>query len=326
MAVLSILGALLGAGGSIAGGILSKPEDPKTILPPFFNAGSDPLSALNALDVMASQGVFAPSSILSQAGPLQQAIQQFAGTTPLGGRNRDRSRRAQAIADFMAGRSTSAANAIAQAGGFGSVREAHQAQQQFKESIGPRLRNLQEIASLSRGRSLDVSRQLSSLTRGLRPLDFESLRESEEQRLQRDLGQRQTDLLRQANVGGFNPGRGLEGIQSLRSDAGTQAITNAIQILSGQTGAIGQQANLLQLLDPTNRAQSLAPGIIQQRTPQMTGQPQVIQGQVDPFGAAVASAAQQIGGTVASIPALRQSQETQNLLHQLLIQGSKPTV
>lgn len=324
MAVVSILGALIGAGGSIAGGALSQPEEPEVFLPPTFDPSTDPLSAFNALDILASQGVFAPGAILESAGPLQQAVQRFQAQIPLGGRNRDRSRRQQDIADFLAGRSTPGANAIATFAGFSSALEAQQAQREFEQNVLPRLNNLEEIANLSRRRSLDVSRQLADLTAGFRPLDFESLRQGETRRLERGFEDRQQEILRQANVGGFNPGGALEGLEQSREDIDLSAITNAIGLLSGQAGAVGQQVGLLEALNPANRAQQLTPGVQQFRIPQSIGAPTVFQPQTDPFGAAVSSAAQQLGGGLIAAGQQNQSNQRFDQLLTLLQNQNRP--
>lgn len=326
MAIVSILGALIGAGGSIAGGVLSQPEEPEVFLPPIFDPSSDPLVALNTLDLLASQGVFAPESVLSQAGPLQQAVQAFSGTTPTGGRNRDRGRRDQAIAEFLAGQDTAGADIIARAGGFGSVREAHEAQAQFEAALGPRLNNLREIADLSRRRSLDSNRQLTDLVAALRPLDFESVREGEQARIGRELDERRTEALRSANAAGFNPAGALEAIEELRGDSELDAITRAINVLGGQVQANTGQAALLQALDPANRSQSLAPALLPFRIPRVTASPGVVQPATDPFGAAVASAAQQAGGGLISAAGQQRSDDRFNQLLELERNRNKPAV
>lgn len=335
MAVVSILGALIGAGGSVAGGLLSQPEQPDVLLPPTFDPSSDPLTALNALDILASQGVFAPDSILSQAGPLQQAIQRFQAQTPLGGRTRDRGRRQRTIQAFLDPSSEAArmdpdaraaAEAIAVAGGFRSVQEAHQAQQQFEQSVLPRLQSLEEIAGLSRMRGLDVQRQLAEITKGFSPLDFESLLQGQTRRLERGFDERENEILRQANTAGFNPGGQLRGLEQRREDIDLAAITNAIGLLSGQSGAIGQQIGILEALNPSNRAQNLTPGVQQFRIPQSIGAPTVFQPQTDPFGSAVASASQILGGGLISAGQQNQSNQRFDQILQLMQRGSGPGV
>jgi hypothetical protein len=77
MAIGAILAALLGAGGSIAGGLLSErgsQQQTKTQTPPSRDPFSDPVTAAASFDVLSNLGIVDPT-VLYAAGPLQRAIQ-----------------------------------------------------------------------------------------------------------------------------------------------------------------------------------------------------------------------------------------------------------
>lgn len=75
-AVLGILGGLLGAGGSVAGGLLSQPSTGAPGQNPTFNPASDPLTAFATLNALAQFGQFDPS-VVQVSSPLQRAIEQL---------------------------------------------------------------------------------------------------------------------------------------------------------------------------------------------------------------------------------------------------------
>lgn len=285
-------GALLSAGGTVAGGILSKPDDPKQVLPQGFNPASLPLNALSTLDLLASLGLFSPESVLPQAGPLQQVVNQFRANVPA------TFRYPNGVKDFLAGKDSAGARLVARQGGFNSVAEAHAAQAQFDQNIAPRLAELQQIATLSGSRQVDVERQLREIAAN--PLSLTGIRDAELARLNRQLDERQTSALRSASTGGFNPGRQLEGIENLRSDADLDALTRAVSLLAGQ----GQSIQNLNALNPANRAQQFGVNVTGQSAPQFS-QAGFFPQTPDPFAASVAQASNQFGGTISSLGLLQ---------------------
>jgi hypothetical protein len=72
----AIAAGLLGAAGSIGGGLLSSggSQSVKTQQPPSRDPFSDPLTAAASVDTLLNLGIYDPS-ILATAGPLQRAIQ-----------------------------------------------------------------------------------------------------------------------------------------------------------------------------------------------------------------------------------------------------------
>jgi len=190
-------------------------------------------------------------------------------------------------------------NQIITNAGYGSAEELFRAEREYQAQVAKQNEQFQDIAGLSAERRGLVERALTNMAR--QPLDLNSLRAAELTRLSRQLDERQTETLRAAATGGYNPGGALQKIEQLRSDADLDALTRAVGYLSGQAQSISN----LSALNPANRAQSLSPSVLQFRQPSLTGAPQYIQGQANPFGAAVAGASNQLGGTVSSLGLLQ---------------------
>lgn len=286
-----IAGSVIGAGATVGGALLSRPKNQKSSPGTSFNPASDPLTTFNMLDLLASQGIGNPGASIELSGPIQQAINAYSARTPVS----DVARK-----NLLRGKSGGpGSEAIAKAAGYANVAELFAAQKQWEEDIAPRLAELRQIATLSGSRQVDVEKALRNLASG--PLDLNALREAELVRLNRDLDTRQTQALRSASAGGFNPGGALEGIERLRNDADLEALTRAVGYLQGQ----GQSIQNLQALNPANRAQQFGPGATQFRLPNVSS-PNFAPQTVNPFGAAVASAGQQLGGTLSTLALLNQ--------------------
>lgn len=304
-------GAAVSAGGSIAGGLLSQPNDPDVFLPPTFNPQSNPLLAANTFDLLASQGFLNPS-VLAQAGPLAQAREawraqprqgvdagQFsaATTNSLQGAFLKFQRNGRLPTWLRAGSQDPRAEGVRQiARNFGmSVEQLFAAETQYQQQVEQATGRFGEIASLSGDRRLEVERQLMELV-GDGRLNVQDLREQELVRLNRDLDEQEDDLLRRSNQR-FNPGRGLEGINDARTDADLIALTRALGLLQGEA----QSANTLQSLNPGNRAQAFGPSVVGSSTPQVLPGGAVINQGQDPFGAAVAQAGNTLGSGISNL-------------------------
>lgn len=304
-AVVGLAGAAIGAGGSVAGAYLSRPDQPKSYLPPSFSPAANPLEAINLADLLASQGYYQPAGTFGNAGPLQQAIQAFRATPFKGGAGPAFITNLQNLYNnFAAGGHDpnsipsaggnfflQGANQVANAGGFGDYASLFAAQKQYEDSVSQQNPELQQIANLNAQTRLASIQGLNQIAQN--PLDFNSIRDQELARINRQLDLQQTSMLRAASTGGYNPGGGLTGIAQLRQSADLDAISRAVGALQGQSQSIAN----LNALNPANRAQQLGPGVLANQVPSIFGQQQFVNQVQNPFGAGVAQGANILGGT-----------------------------
>ena len=291
--VSGILSGVLGGAGSAVGGIFGGSETKPTVQTQFSGLparpGTDPLVAITSFDAMLSLGILDPT-ILTRASPLAAAIAEMsrAGFAPIGVHKRainlinafemfrtdpdaffeeavrDPNLSSNiGLARFIK-RGTPAQLAL-------TVMELFQEEVAFRQRIEPILAKAQTTADEVFGARLDARSQLARLAIDLPDASaeaVETLQQQEEERLTRDINrisdEQRTDALKQAQFGGFNPGRIVGDIEEQRGrflvDADVEARRRAIELITGQQTTAQNEMNLLQqfLGQPQQQAQAIS--------------------------------------------------------------------
>lgn len=319
----TILAGLLGAGGSIAGGALSQPENDRAetakirgsgILSTIPQLQQDPIAAILLATQLANLGVVQPS-LLQNAGPLNQTINALRASGrfnvsqifDIERKLREAFDLVQSGADipntkamrrlFLEGGSRSFNLALNEAG-FGSIEDLIAAEQDYQQQVAPILSNLESFQQAGLERSQLINDALLNLTQSAAAgSDLESLKAAERERLQREIVERRREALQQGNVGGFNPSGTLEALADQETDADLIALQRALALAQGELGVQNNTLALLTGLDPTsiNPATTFQPA-----SPVVAG---ISQTGTNPggFGTGVANAGLILGDLVGSL-------------------------
>lgn len=268
---VGVLGALLGAGGSVAGGILGS-KSSVDVGSAVDRPISYPLNAAATLQSLALLGGPLNLNTILQASPMNQVLNAGqARPVSRGSERKGRARLQRSVELFIQAReagSTQTAREILvpqradpgmdqvfALGGFLGLDDFMEAEYQFRKNA-PRI--LAEVEGV-RDRNLQISK-LSQEARisALGSADVDELRNAEEARLLRDIELRRPELLAAANAGGFNPAGGLEQLERARSDSSLDALVRALGLAQGNLGVAQQAASL----DPNLIGLGVAPSIL----------------------------------------------------------------
>lgn len=321
----TILGALIGAGGQIGGGLLSQEgqEDGRAELAKIRGSGllvtnpvalQDPILAAVYAQALGQLGIVQPS-LIENARPINQVVNQARASgrfsvSMLGARTRPFE---EAIALIESGvsfddpriarlTSRNQGGWILLEGGFEAgpegLRKLLEADREYLDQVGPIVQNLEAIRSAGLERTGLVNEALLSLTQqAAAGSDFDALREAERVRLQREIEDRRRSALSTANFGGFNPGRALEDISELETDADLVATERATSLALGEQGVLSNALALLNALNPANIAPPTA-GVPTPGQAVLTG---ASGGGSGAAGAGVSGGATTIGNTISSL-------------------------
>lgn len=270
---LLIAGAL-GAGGSIAGGLLARPEE-QDMLIAGYSPQADPLLAALSADALLGLGSV-DSGIMRQSAPfaqienaarqtggftddsirhLQQGLAELQGSPLTGARIGDQ----QMIQSYknLNGRQMFAVRRAAALAGYDGIEgllsaqvEYEREQKDYEDKIEPyREETLQgRLAALA-----GISRILKDFPTASNA-DIDTLTADVQSQLQRDISRLFSDerekLLEQANTGGFNPGAALGRLmeQETIQQANTKldALTQALTLLGGRQSLASNALGSLQ--------------------------------------------------------------------------------
>lgn len=325
---MALLGAaLIGAGGTLGAAAMGGAGDPQpseSVFGPFGGPEGDPLTGAAALELMTQFGVTDPSilrTIVQESSPLSQAWNNLSPQLPIDEfgsfakavaglqKNIDRIVAGEELSEqeLFKGTNLNILRNLAGAAGL-SVNEMVQTEIDFRRTIPDQIAALQEAAGgLGQARRDIMARQSAAMLDFPRAgaEDIAALRELEQERflrnLDKTLGEQREDLLRSANVAGFNPGRPLGDIEEFRAravqDADLQSLQNALALLSGQqTLAANELGQARNFLDPL-QAQALGLGGLRAKqptgaiqTPLARAQPSALPGAIAASGQMFASA------------------------------------
>ena len=282
----AIIGGIIGAAGSIGGGLLSQ-QDSEGTAQDLIKESSErqilsailpqlsPLTNAANFESLAALGIVDPGFLL-RASPANQAL-DIVLRSPTGNKlsfkalnsfNRLVQRAIElgdvdaAIAQTPEGEFfTDIGNVFRAAGVSESIESLLQRELDYRQQIQPtieRYEALQGEALESRATLAERLAGLASSVPGATGEDFAALRDQELERRLRLIRESEEeiggDILRQANAVGFNPGRALGELAErgsiLRADSDLDALNAAIALIAGQQGIAGTEiAQLAALTD-----------------------------------------------------------------------------
>jgi len=127
---------------------------------------------------------------------------------------------------------------------------------QYRTTIAPRIADAQKAAAAGRAFQLGIPEERLALFNALRGQtagmegDFATSRASELARINEQYGIRSEDILRSANVGGYNPGRALGQLERERFlSADMEALNRALALIGGKTSILQGQIGALSGLE-----------------------------------------------------------------------------
>ena len=197
-----------------------------------------------------------------------------------------------------------------------SMDELVEREVEFRRTVPQQVAALQEAAGgLGQARREIMARQSAAMLDFPRAgaEDIAALRELEQERflrnLDKTLGEQREDLLRSANVAGFNPGRPLGDIEEFRAravqDADLQSLQNALALLSGQqTLAANELGQARNFLDPL-QAQALGLGGLRAQQPTGAVTTPLARAQPSALPGAIAASGQMLGSALADPDVLK---------------------
>lgn len=281
MAWVPILTALLGAGGSIGGGLLAGGDEGPGPRGALTVGGADPdvdpsLAALSFENLL-NFGIVDPS-ILLNASPAQRARKAFDeslakqkikergfwglqivldnvfqnGLTP------------EEAMSKVSGKIRNGLFQLLAASGFDSIDQLIQAESSFRETMGPAIGELSDLAGNLQAGRINLLSERNRLLQNLPDVTaggLEDIRQQEKQRILSNLDEVRRDALRESNILGVNPGRRLSEIDEfVANDIELESLNRAISLLSGQQGLATTQLGLLGegLDQPARLAQNIA--------------------------------------------------------------------
>lgn len=272
--LVPILGALIGAGGSIGGGFLAgKGQEGPGIRAALTASGGDPttdpvLAAL-AFESLLNFG-FVDPSILQNASPAARARDAFEQSI---GKQKRKERgfwALQSVLDQVFGGGRSVEEAVGNlsgklqkglfqllsASGFDSIDQLVEAEGAFREQFGGFLDQAGITAQESLAARRDLQAERNAFLEGLDVLDLQELRDLEQERIDQRRGEQLQDILRLSNAANFNPGDLLTEFRRERREDPLQALNRAIALQQGGAAAQQAQLNLLNsgLADPVFQA------------------------------------------------------------------------
>jgi hypothetical protein len=132
--------------------------------------------------------------------------------------------------------------------------------------------------------------------------DIEDARQVELDRMEAEFDRTDRELLRAAQEGGFNPGRGLEESARLRSTGQNDALARALSLISAEQAASAQQLALVDALDPSKQFLPLVPDMTRAGLPHQVhaGQPSSFTSGANPWADAVQNVGNIAGEAVAT--------------------------
>ena len=260
------IGGIASALGNVAAAKISKPNNAIIGTSGLPSGAFDPAAAFATFDALTQLGIVDPS-VLSSASPLSQALSQLA-LQPISTSRRIslqkgladiQAKIAQVGGDFtdFAGATTTVTdpftgetsvvslldakdqrvlNQIAGIVGL-SPEQLFQREAAFQQQSAALIEQARPVADAVRTGRLDALQQLSQTG------DFAGVQADIRAQLERVLGERQTDILRESNIAGVNPGRQLGKLEEFRQDADVEALARAVQLVSGQQQTLGNVIN-----------------------------------------------------------------------------------
>ena len=167
---------------------------------------------------------------------------------------------------------------LAAISGWGSFDHLFKAQIQYKKDTEESLVAMgvaRDAANEMIQRSAEIRRDIMENMPGASAADIETVRQAELDRMEAEFDRADRNLLRAAQAGGFNPGRGLEESARLRSTGQNEALSRALSLISAEQAASAQQLDLVNALDPSKQFLPMVPDMTRAGLPHQihAGQP-----------------------------------------------------
>jgi hypothetical protein len=333
-AIAGIAGGLLGAGGDVAGALLSKPKTQKARVSDTGLARDASLQAAEFQNLLAL-GLVDPSMLVS-AGPLARLMAEVSAS-PLWandtkGQIVDNIRTAMiylqrtgrtSIPNDLQVNMDRVLQPLLQAGGYADFNEFLDAEETFQQQVGPLIQRAQKSGLQNFQNRLSQQEQLNQILTnfpGATPADIAALQAQVKQTMLRDLNQNVDEqigtAIRGANFANYNPGEPVAKLEEFRAnatqDADLEALSRAVAIIGGQQGVATNSLNALSagLGAPLNQAAQLSAINLGSQGGSVYQQPPV----PNPVGAGIAQAGSDLGSALAWAGANYQSQQNAALM------------